>query len=85
MWFFRRASEQGLTAYLRLPGRIAFARVDRRVAVPKLLAAGVVPVKSDNWRDALAQLHGKGPASVVLNRPLSWALARGNCCGQVRG
>lgn len=67
MWFFRRASEQGLTAYLRLPGRIAFARVDRRVAVPKLLAAGVVPVKGDNWRDALAQLHGKGPASVVLN------------------
>ncbi|MDO9467252.1 MAG: agglutinin biogenesis protein MshI [Thiobacillus sp.] len=35
--------------------------------MPKLLAAGMVPVKSDNWRDALAQLHGKGPASLVLN------------------
>lgn len=67
MRFFRRASEQGLTAYLRLPGRIAYARVDRRVAVPRLLAAGVVPVKGDNWREALAPLHGKGPVSLVLN------------------
>jgi MSHA biogenesis protein MshI len=67
MRFFRRASEQGLTAYLRLPGRIAYARVDRRVPVPKLLAAGVVPVRNDNWSEALAQLHGKGPVSLVLN------------------
>jgi len=67
MRFFRRASEQGLTAYLRLPGRIAYARVDRRVPVPKLLAAGVVPVKGDNWNEALARLHGKGPVSLVLN------------------
>ena len=67
MQLFRRASEQGLTAYLRLPGRIAYARVDRRVAVPKLLAAGVVPVKGDNWSEALARLHGKGPVSLVLN------------------
>ena len=67
MQLFRRASEQGLTAYLRLPGRIAYARVDRRVPVPKLLAAGVVPVKGDNWSAALARLHGKGPVSLVLN------------------
>jgi MSHA biogenesis protein MshI len=67
MRFFRRASEQGLTAYLRLPGRIAYARVDRRVPVPKLLAAGVVAVKGDNWNEALARLHGKGPVSLVLN------------------
>ena len=67
MQLFRRASEQGLTAYLRLPGRIAYARVDRRVSVPKLLAAGVVPVKGDNWSEALARLHGKGPVSLVLN------------------
>ncbi len=67
MRFFRRASEQGLTAYLRLPGRVAYARVDRRVAVPRLLDAGVVPVQDDNWRDALARLHGKGPSSLVLN------------------
>lgn len=67
MRFFRRVSEQGLTAYLRLPGRVAFARVDRRVAVPRLLAAGVVSVKGDNWNEALAQLHGKGPVSLVLN------------------
>lgn len=67
MRFFRRASEQGLTAYLRLPGRLAYARVDRRVAVPRLLAAGEVPIKGDNWSEALARLHGKGPASLVLN------------------
>jgi MSHA biogenesis protein MshI len=67
MRFFRRASEQGLTAYLRLPGRIAYARVDRRVAVPRLLAAGEVEVIGDNWNEALARLHGKGPASLVLN------------------
>ena len=67
MRFFRRKSEQGLTAYLRLPGRIAYARVDRRVAVPRLLAAGVVPVKGDNWREALARLQGSGPFSLVLN------------------
>lgn len=67
MQLFRRASEQGLTAYLRLPGRIAYARVDRRVAVPRLLAAGVVAVKGDNWNEALARLHGKGPVSLVLN------------------
>jgi MSHA biogenesis protein MshI len=67
MWLFRRKSEQGLTAYLRLPGRIAYARVDRRVAVPRLLAAGVVPVKGDNWNEAMARLHGKGPVSLVLN------------------
>lgn len=73
MQLFRRASEQGLTAYLRLPGRIAFARVDRRVSVPKLLAAGVVPVKGDNWSEALARLHGKGPVSLVLN-PVDYRL-----------
>ncbi len=67
MRFFRRRSEQGLTAYLRLPGRIAYARVDRRVAVPRLLAAGVVAVKGDNWNEALARLHGRGPVSLVLN------------------
>lgn len=67
MQLFRRASEQGLTAYLRLPGRIVYARVDRRVPVPKLLAAGVVPVKNDNWGEALARLNGNGPVSLVLN------------------
>ncbi len=67
MQLFRRASEQGLTAYLRLPGRIAYARVDRRVPVPRLLAAGVVPVKGDNWGEALGRLHGNGPVSLVLN------------------
>lgn len=73
MRFFRRASEQGLTAYMRLPGRIAFARVDRRVAVPKLLAAGVVPVENDDWGGALAKLHGRGPVSLVL-RPADYKL-----------
>ena len=73
MRFFRRATEQGLTAYLRLPGRIAYARVDRRVAVPKLLAAGVVPVDGDGWSEALARLHGKGPVSLVL-RPADYKL-----------
>ena len=67
MQLFRRVSEQGLTAYLRLPGRIVYARVDRRVPVPKLLAAGVVPVKNDNWGEALARLNGNGPVSLVLN------------------
>jgi MSHA biogenesis protein MshI len=67
MRFFRRASEQGLTAYLRLPGRVAFARVDRRVPIPRLLAAGVMAVKNDNWNEALARLNGKGPVSLVLN------------------
>ncbi len=67
MRFFRRPTEHGLTAYLRLPGRIAYARVDRRVPVPKLLAVGVVPVKGENWSDALSELRGKGPASLVLS------------------
>lgn len=67
MRFFRRTTEQGLTAYLRLPGRLAYARVDRRVAVPKLLAVGVVPVKDGNWVDALGTLHKRGPLSLVLN------------------
>lgn len=67
MRFFRRKNEQGLTAYLRLPGRVVYARVDRRVAVPRLLAAGVVPVKDDNWGEALARLHGRGPVSLVLS------------------
>ncbi len=73
MQLFRRSSEQGLTAYLRLPGRIAYARVDRRVAVPRLLAAGVAAVKGDNWGEALAQLHGKGPVSLVL-KPADYRL-----------
>ncbi len=73
MRFFRRVTEQGLTAYLRLPGRIAYARVDRRLAVPKLLAVGVVPVNGDNWNEALAGLHGKGPVSLVL-RPADYKL-----------
>lgn len=68
MRLFRRATEQGLTAYLRLPGRIAYACIDRRVAVPKLLAVGVVPVKGDNWSEALASLHRKGPVSLVLSQ-----------------
>jgi len=67
MQLFRRSSEQGLTAYLRLPGSIAYARVDRRAAIPKLLAAGVAAVKGDNWGEALGRLHGKGPVSLVLN------------------
>ena len=67
MRLFRRSTEQGLTAYLRLPGRIAYARIDRRLAVPKLLAVGVVQVKGDNWREALASLHRKGPVSLVLS------------------
>jgi MSHA biogenesis protein MshI len=73
MRLFRRSSEQGLTAYLRLPGRIAYARVDRRVPVPRLLAAGVATVKGDNWGEALAQLHGKGPVSLVL-KPADYRL-----------
>ena len=66
MRLFRRANEQGLTAYMRLPGRIAFARVDRRAAVPKLLAAGVVPVVGENWSEALSKLPRKGPVSLIL-------------------
>jgi MSHA biogenesis protein MshI len=73
MRLFRRATEQGLTAYLRLPGRIAYARVDRRAAVPRLLAVGVVPVKGENWSEALATLHYKGPVSLVL-RPADYKL-----------
>jgi MSHA biogenesis protein MshI len=73
MGFFRRANQLGLTAYLRLPGRMAYARVDRRAAVPRLLAAGVVPVQDDNWRDAFAALKGKGPFSLVL-RPSDYRL-----------
>lgn len=73
MRFFRRASEQGLTAYLRLPGRIVFARVDRRAAVPRLLAVGVVDVSGDNWREALGELQNKGPVSLVL-RPGDYKL-----------
>ena len=67
MRFFRRPTEHGLTAYLRLPGRIAYARVDRRVAVPKLLAVGVLNVKNDHWSDTLSELQDKGPASLVLS------------------
>ena len=67
MRFFRRVTEYGLTAYLRLPGRIVFARVDRRLAVPKLLAVGIVPVKGENWSEALGALPSKGPVSLVLN------------------
>ena len=73
MRFFRRSTEQGLTAYLRLPGRIAYARVDRRVAVPKLLAAGVLPVKGDNWGEALAKLIKAG--RVVRSKDLTYTLA----------
>lgn len=73
MGFFRRSSQQGLTAYLRLPGRLAYARVDRRAAVPSLLAAGVTPIKSDEWSEALARLKGKGPVSLVL-RPGDYRL-----------
>ncbi|MGV8992252.1 MAG: agglutinin biogenesis protein MshI [Thiobacillus sp.] len=67
MRFFRRTTEHGLTAYLRLPGRIAYARVDRRVPVPKLLAVGVLTVKNENWSDALSELQDSGPASLVLS------------------
>ena len=73
MRFFRRTTEHGLTAYLRLPGRLAYARVDRRVAVPKLLAVGVVPVKGDNWSEVLARLNSRGPVSLVL-RPADYKL-----------
>ncbi|MHB1214837.1 MAG: agglutinin biogenesis protein MshI [Thiobacillus sp.] len=51
---------------MRLPSRIAFARVDRRLAVPKLLAAGIVSVKGENWSGALESLPSKGPVSLVL-------------------
>lgn len=67
MRFFRRSAELGLTAYLRLPGRLAYARVDRRVAVPKLLEVGIVPVEGENWAEALGRLSKRGPLSLVLN------------------
>ena len=67
MRLFRRTSEQGLTAYLRLPGRLVYARVDRRVAIPKLLDVGMVPVEGENWASALGSLHKRGPLSLVLN------------------
>ncbi len=67
MRFFRRSTEMGLTAYLRLPGHLAFARVDRRQAVPKLLEAGIVAVEGENWPAALGTLHKRGPLSLVLN------------------
>ncbi len=67
MRLFRRATPLGLTAYLRLDGRVAFARVDRRVPVPKLLAAGVTRVSSDDWGKTLSTLRDDGPVSHVLN------------------
>ena len=67
MRFFRRKSQQGLTAYLRLPGKLVYAQVDRRLPVPKLLAAGAVPVEGDNWAAALGTLFKRGPTSLVLN------------------
>ena len=66
MRFFRRNKQQGLTAYLRLPGRLVYAEVDRRLAVPKLLAVGSVPVDGDDWAAALGRLHKCGPTSLVL-------------------
>lgn len=73
MRFFRRASQQGLTAYLRLPGRLAHACVDRRAAVPRLLSAGLTPVEGDDWAAALGSLKGRGPVSLVL-RPGDYRL-----------
>ncbi len=73
MRFLRRKTEHGLTAYLRLPGRVAYARVDRRAAVPKLLDVGVVPVKDNNWNEALSKLPGRGPISLVL-RPSDYKM-----------
>ncbi|MFZ5575986.1 MAG: agglutinin biogenesis protein MshI [Pseudomonadota bacterium] len=73
MGFFRRSNQLGLTAYLRLPGRLVYARVDRRAAVPRLLATGVTPVEGDDWSGALARLKGKGPVSLVL-RPGDYRL-----------
>lgn len=66
MGFFRRSTHQGLTAYLRLPGRLAYARVDRRAAMPRLLAAGITPIEGEDWDKALGRLKGKGPVSLVL-------------------
>ncbi|MGE4339627.1 MAG: agglutinin biogenesis protein MshI [Pigmentiphaga sp.] len=43
------------------------------MAVPRLLAAGVATVKGENWGEALAQLHGKGPVSLVL-KPADYRL-----------
>jgi len=73
MRFFRRVTEQGLTAYLRLPDRIAYACVDRRAAVPKLLGVGMVPVAGENWKEALSRVPHKGPVSLVL-RPSDYKL-----------
>ncbi|MDQ1315327.1 MAG: biosis protein MshI [Pseudomonadota bacterium] len=73
MRFFRRISERGLTAYLRLSDRIAYACVDRRATVPKLLAVGVLPVTAENWKEALSRLPRKGPVSLVL-RPSDYKL-----------
>lgn len=73
MFFFRRNTESGFTAYLRQQDRVAYARVDRRTAVPRLLAAGEVAVEGEQWREALASLHGKGPVSLVL-RPSDYRL-----------
>jgi len=66
MRFFRRSTSIGLTAYQRLDGRLAYARVDRRAAVPRLLAAGTVAVAGDDWTRALSALRGAGPVSLVL-------------------
>jgi MSHA biogenesis protein MshI len=73
MFSFRRTGQSGFTAYLRLQGRIAYARVDRRTPVPRLLAAGEIAVDGEKWREALASLHGKGPVSLVL-RPGDYRL-----------
>ena len=73
MRFLRRKAELGLTAYLRLTGRVAYARVDRRAAVPKLLDVGVVPVKDNNWNEALSKLPRRGPLSLVL-RPSDYKM-----------
>lgn len=73
MRFFRRVAEHGLTAYLRLPDRIAYACVDRRPTVPKLLAVGIVAVNGENWKEALSRLPHKGPVSLVL-RPSDYKL-----------
>ncbi|MHB1053161.1 MAG: agglutinin biogenesis protein MshI [Thiobacillus sp.] len=43
------------------------------MAVPKLLAVGMVPVKGDNWSEALSGLPSKGPVSLVL-RPADYKL-----------
>lgn len=73
MRFFRRARQQGLTAYQRLSGQLVHACVDRRAAVPRLLSAGVVTVGDASWTEALADLKGRGPVSLVL-RPGDYRL-----------